>query len=196
MDPTGTLCVERVVRGEEFDNAKDLRTRVQQSFLIDHRYCRSVSSGGRQRKFVCTGRELEGGKNIGCCAVVRAHRSRKSNLWKLTKADLEHENCSGEQKGASAAAVADFVSILVRVNPRMSAADICNTVRAQNGIDVHKRTALRCKELALNATAIGMEEGFHVMSSFLGGLESASHGTVASAKVSRGQTQKAIFHFL
>ena len=120
---------------------------------------------------------------------MRALRSRKSNLWKLTKVDLGHENCSGEQKGASAAAVVDFVSTLVRVNPRMSAADICNTVRAQNGIDVHKRTALRCKELALNATAIGMEEGFHVMSSFLAGLQSASHGTVTSAKVSRGQIQ-------
>lgn len=104
-------------------------------------------------------------------------------IWRITVADLSHDNCTGEQKGSSVAALAGEISTLVGGNPGISGTAIRRTVRAQTGVDVHTRSALRGKANALGTTAKGNAEGFTVLSSFLVRLQSGSRGAVTSVKV-------------
>lgn len=177
------LAAPAVYVDQTFDDAKKLRTGTQRTFLSANRWCKSAGGGGCQKFFVCTGRKLVDGKEMGCRARVRAYRSRKSKTWRITVANLRHDNCAGEQKGSSVAALAGEISTLVGGNPSISGTAIRKTVRAQTGVDLHTRSALRGKADALGTTATGNAEGFTVLSSFLAKLQSGSKGAVTSVKV-------------
>lgn len=177
------LQVRPVFVGQRFETSKELRVATQQTFLSSHRWCKDAGGGGNQKFFACTGRKLEGKVEVGCPARVRAYRSKKTNLWGITVADLDHRNCTGEQNGASVSALQGVISTLVGANPGMRATSLKKTIKAQTGIDVHVRSALRGKMKALHATSSGVAEGFTVLSSFLSQLTSKSNGTVTSVQV-------------
>lgn len=169
---------------QRFDTSTDLRTATQQTFLSVQRSCKSAGGGGKQKFFVCVGRRLRGKEDIGCQARVRAYYSSREGCWHITEAHLKHDNCTGDQKGAALAAVSPLIATLVSANRDINATAIRNTIRAQTGIDVHTRSALRGKAQALQATASGHADGFRVLSSFLTELQASSSGTVTSVQVS------------
>ena len=178
------LTVHAVHVDQQFDDVHALRVAIQRTFLADFRGCKSGGGGGSQKFYVCTGRILVDKKERGCLARVRAYLSRKTKTWRVTVADLVHNNCAGEQKGSTVAALDGEISALVGANPGISGPAIRRTIRAQVGVDIHTRSALRGKAKALGTTAAGNALGFTVLSSFLSELQSgSSSGTVTSVKV-------------
>lgn len=179
-----SLVVQDVHVGQQFLSLPDLRVATQRTFLAAFRGCKLAGGGGSQKWYTCTGRKVvDGKKNVGCHAEVRAYLSRKTKAWGVTKANLVHNNCAGEQKGSSVAALEGEISALVGANPSISGTAIRNTVKAQLGVDVHTRSALRGKAKALGTTAKGTAEGFTVLPAFLSELQSGSGGAVTSVKV-------------
>lgn len=189
MDPERppALAVQAVYVGQQFHHADALRVATQRSFLASFRWCKSAGGGASQKFYACTGRKLIDKKEVGCRARVRAYLSRKTKAWGVTEANLVHDNCAGEQKGSGVAALEGEISTLVSANPGISGTAIRKTIRAQIGVDVHTRSALRGKAKALGTTAAGNAEGFTALSSFLSELQSGggngSSGTVTSVQV-------------
>lgn len=187
MDPErpSALAVQAVYVGQQFRDVKVLRIAIQRSFLAHFRWCKSAGGGGNQKFYACTGRKVVNGKEVGCRAQVRAYLSSVTKAWGITVANFVHDNCAGEQKGSSVAALEGEIATLVGANPGISGPAIRKTIRAQIGVDVHTRAALRGKAKALGTTAAGNAEGFTALSSFLSELQSGSSGTVTSVKVSQ-----------
>lgn len=181
---------------QEFNHSKELKIAVERAFLKALRSCRISGSGGNQRFFVCVGRRLEGSKEVGCRAHVRAYRTCTGNRWKVKAVSLKHENCVGKQKGASVAAVSSMISTLVGADSRVKGTAIRNIIKAQTGIDIHVRSVLRGKKKALQAAESDIAEGYAVLSPFLSGLQSSSPGTITSTEVRLFFTHHYVYVYL
>ncbi|CAM9100737.1 unnamed protein product [Pylaiella littoralis] len=188
-----------VYKGQEFGCSKDCTAAIQICFLHDLKGCKSTGGGGYSKVFCCAGRKVDPNtkKEIGCRARVRACKSRRKNLelWKITEAYLDHNNCTGEQENASLASVEEVIAALVRATPDISGPGIKLALRTK-GISVHTRTALRAKAKALGRTASRNKEGFTALTSLLEQLQTNSKGTYTSVEWGKSGRFKRCFVML
>ncbi|CAB1120555.1 unnamed protein product [Ectocarpus sp. CCAP 1310/34] len=157
---------------KHYKDAKALRLDVAAMLSAAGRSFHSGKGGDRQKKYICNGAAG------GCQVTVRACRQR-SREFKVTFFIPGHNDCSGGEVGAIAAALEGFASANMVSTLTMKGTDLKRSLEQSTGLRVSYSTASRLKVAAARASNEQLEHGYRIMDSYCKELVKDCPGSVA-----------------